>query len=153
MTGKKVFHYFDSGLLVKLYHLEAVSEVVARLVSEQPFLPLPFLAEMEIRNALRVLYGRGQIRAEILNKALGALDDDITSRRLIRVTPNPMEIQESAETLSDFYSSMTLCRTLDLLHVSHAWVLEAVQFHTGDKTQALLAEKSGLNVNLISFNT
>ncbi len=151
MTGEKVFHYFDSGLLVKLYHLEAGSEIVARLVAEQPFLPLPFLAEMEIRNALRVLYGRGQIRAQDLNKALGAFDDDITSRRLARVTPNSGEIQEKSESLSKKYSPITLCRTLDLLHVSHAWVLEAAQFHTGDKRQALLAEKSGLNVNLISL--
>lgn len=43
--------YFDSGVLVKIYHLEPGSAEACERVRRAGRIPLPFLAEMEVRNA------------------------------------------------------------------------------------------------------
>jgi predicted nucleic acid-binding protein len=152
-TGGRPRLYVDSGLLVKLYHLEAGSDAVIRMVEKTPCIPLPFLSEMEVRNALRVLQGRSAFRPAVLSRALAALDDDIGAGRLRREVLDAVEVRQTAEALSAKYSANTLCRTLDLLHVSYAHLLGAEVFHTGDNRQAKLAEQSGLKVELLEVRT
>jgi hypothetical protein len=41
--------YFDSGILVKIYHLEAGSKKAALWIQRAGPIPFPFFAEMEIR--------------------------------------------------------------------------------------------------------
>jgi len=141
--------YFDSGVLVKIYHAEAGSSEAMRLVSAEPVVPLPFLAEMEVRNALRVICGRGVITPEVLRKALAALDDDLAAGRLLRLAYDPVELETTAEALSRDHASETLCRTLDLLHVSLARVAGASRFVTGDARQASLARRAGMTVRFL----
>jgi len=142
-------HYFDSGVLVKLYHLESGSPEAAQRIQRAGRLPLPFLAEMEIRNSLRVLNGRKQLAKEQMDGALAFLDSDIREGRFSRTAPEPTEVAATAERLSNRFSHSTLCRTLDLLHVSLAVVLGADHFHTGDRRQAKLAQKAGLEVSFL----
>ncbi|MCC5806913.1 MAG: type II toxin-antitoxin system VapC family toxin [Opitutales bacterium] len=141
--------YFDSGVLVKIYQLEAGSREAARRVRRAGLIPLPFLAEMEMRNALRVLHGRNQLTEETLEGALSLMDADIVQGRLARTVPDSARVASTAERLSRNFSAPTLCRTLDLLHVSLAVELEAPRFHTGDKRQAALARKAGLRVSFL----
>lgn len=140
-------HYFDSGVLVKIYHLEPGSQEVSQRVERAGRLPLPFLAEMEVRNALRVLQGRKQLAKETLDRAMSLIDSDIRAGRLVRVSPVPAEVAAIAESLSLNHAAATLCRTLDLLHVAMARNLGVSQFHTGDRRQAHLARKAGLKVS------
>jgi len=144
--------YFDSGTLVKIYHLEPGSPEVASRVRRADLIPLPFLAEMEIRNALRVLHGRKMFPRTKLEAALSILDSDIRAGRLFRITPDSAELGEVAENLSERFSGNTLCRTLDLLHVSMALILKAPRFHTGDKRQAALAKRAGLRVCFLDLS-
>ena len=146
-TGARFRVYFDSGVLVKLYHLEAGSRKAAEKAVCEPSLPLSFLAEMEVRNALRVLHGRGALNREILKESLQALDSDIRCGRLRHLRPNPDEVEAEAEKLSRKHAAATLCRTLDLLHVSTARVSGIPRLCTGDKRQADLAARSGLKVD------
>ena len=138
--------YFDSGLLVKIYHLEPGSPEACERVQRAGPLPLPFLAEIEVRNALRVLHGREQLVRDRLDRALSLIDSDIREGRLVRVSPSPAEVAATAESLSRHHAPATLCRTLDLLHVAMAKHLEITRFHTGDRRQGDLAEKAGLRV-------
>lgn len=72
-TANRFERYFDSGLLVKLYHLETGTEAVAARVYAAGCIPLSFLAEMEVRNALRVLRGRNVFSEAVLQRALEAM--------------------------------------------------------------------------------
>ncbi len=143
-------HYFDSGVLVKIYHLEPGSRQTAKRVRKAGPIPLPFLAEMEMRNALRVLHGRGSLSENKLEAALSLMDSDIRDARLIRIMPDAASVASCAERLSRRFGAQTLCRTLDLLHVSLAVVLKASHFHTGDKRQASLAKKEGIQVSFLA---
>jgi len=142
-------HYFDSGILVKIYHYEPGSEKAAQSIQRAGPVPLPFLAEMEMRNALRVLRGRDLMAEETLNQALSLMDVDIRMGRLVRLLPDSAKVASTAEKLSKHFAASTLCRTLDLLHVAYAMVLKASIFHTGDKRQASLCRKAGLKVSFV----
>lgn len=138
--------YFDSGVLVKIYHLEPGSREISKRIKNAGPVPLPFLSEMEVRNSLRVLCGRGELAQVHLEQALSLMDSDIEEGRLVRIVPDAGEVSSTAENLSDEFSAAILCRTLDILQVSIALTLATGSFHTGDKRQAALARKAGLRV-------
>ena len=141
--------YFDTGALVTLYYLEPGSTQVAARAAKEKSLPFPPLAEIELRNALRVLHGRKLIAASELSAALAMIDDDLRAGRLRRLRPDPLTVSECAEDLSRRHAARTKCRALDLLHVSHAVVAEVPRFFTGDHRQADLAKCAGLQVELL----
>ncbi len=149
-TVAEFTEYFDSGVLVKIYHLEPGSREAASRVRRAGLIPLPFLAEMEMRNALRVLHGRNQLTEEVLEGALSLMDSDIRQGRLARIVPDAAKVASTAERLSRNFSARSLCRTLDLLHVSIAVALGVARFHTGDKREAALARKAGLRVSFLA---
>jgi predicted nucleic acid-binding protein len=142
--------YFDTGVLVKLYYLEPGSPQVAARATQEPFLPFPSLAEIELRNALRVLHGRKLLEADELVSALALIDEDTRAGRLRRLSPDPLAVHECAEDLSRRHAARTKCRALDLLHVSHAVVCGIPRLFTGDRRQAELAECAGLQVELLN---
>ena len=141
--------YFDTGVLVKLYYLEPGSQKVAARAANETALPFPQLAELELRNALRVLQSRGLLSAQQLHSALGMIDEDVSGGRLRRLPTNNVEVYEYAEELSLRYAARTKCRALDLLHVSHAVVARIPCFFTGDQRQADLAKLAGLRVEFL----
>lgn len=141
--------YFDTGVLVKLYFLEAGSPQVAARATEEKALPFPLLAEIELRNALRVLHGRKLLEAGELASALALIDEDTGAGRLRRLPPDPLAVHECAEDLSRRHAARTKCRALDLLHVSHAVVCGIPRLFTGDRRQAELGEAAGLHVEFL----
>jgi predicted nucleic acid-binding protein len=141
--------YLDTGTLVKLYYLEPGSTQVAARAAKEKSLPFPPLAEIELRNALRVLHGRKQLAAEELSAALAMIDDDLRAGRLRRLQPDPLSVHECAEDLSRRHAARTKCRALDLLHVSQAVVSDIPRFFTGDNRQADLAKCAGLQVEFL----
>ena len=150
-TGADFRVYFDTGVLVKLYYLEPGSIPVAARAAREIRLPFPPLAEIELRNALRLLHGRGLLRASQLASALALIDEDLAGGRLTRCPAEPAKLHACAEDLSRRYAARTKCRTLDLLHVSHAVVAAVPRFFTGDHRQANLAKLAGLRVELLAL--
>lgn len=142
--------YFDTGALIKLYHLEPGSDEAIAWASREHRLPLPFLCEIELRTALRALHGRGLLPKQQLDSALRAFAEDIAADRLVRVTAEEQRLQTIAEDLSQKHVAETLARTLDLLHVATARALGIRRFVTGDKRQADLATRAGLEVHFIT---
>jgi predicted nucleic acid-binding protein len=141
--------YVDSGVLVKLYSWEILSEVAAKLVADLSGVPLVALHELEIRNALRAQQGRGVITEKQLREALRAFESDVREHRLVRVQVGWSEVFLAGERLSRRFTAALLCRSLDILHVAAANQIGCEELITGDSRQARLAEMAGLrSVNI-----
>jgi predicted nucleic acid-binding protein len=136
--------FFDSGALITIYLEEDGSDRVAGLVEGCPQVPFTELVELEIRNALRALYGRKGLSLKGLEERLRWIDSDIGAGRLLRVVLEPGPLHEIAEGLSAKHTGKLLCRALDILHVSAAVHLGCARFVTGDARQFKLAREAGL---------
>ena len=136
--------YVDSGVLVKLYSWEALSEAAVELVAALPQVPLVPLHESELRNGLRAQCGRGLITERQLNDALRAFEADIREHRLLRVRVDWPELFQAGELLSREFTPLLLCRSLDILHVAAARQIGCERLITGDGRQARLADAAGL---------
>ena len=137
--------YVDSGVLVKLYSWEALSEAAVKLVADLASVPLTPLHELEIRNALRAQRGRGLISQKQLSAAVRAFEQDIYADRLIRPRIDWAEIFQDSNRLSKKYTPLLLCRSRDILHVVLARQIGCRELITGDSRQARLSEKIGLH--------
>jgi predicted nucleic acid-binding protein len=139
--------YVDSALLVKLFVRESNSEEIARLVrAYTPPLPLVELHELEIRNAIRLKAVRNEISGATLATAIADFETDIASGVFQRKPVNWAELFAQAEVLSAMHAAETSCRTLDILHVAAAKLLNVVDFVTTDHRQQRLATRVGLSV-------
>jgi len=139
--------YFDTGVLLKSYVTEKNSADADALIL-QAGQPIPFthFHEIEMRTALRLKRGRGEIGEAELTGALRNLQADVDAGRLAKADYDLPDVFRKAEELSSKYAASTLARSLDILHVAAAVVIEAKTFVTFDARQAALAAKAGLNV-------
>ena len=139
--------YFDTGVLLKSYVTEKNSAAADALIL-QAAAPIPFthFHEIEMRTAFRLKRGRGEITDAGLEGALRDLQADINAGRLEKPVYDLPDVFHKAEELSAKYATVTLARSLDILHVAAAVVIGTVDFITFDKRQASLATKAGLKV-------
>ncbi len=139
--------YFDTSVLLKSYVVEKDSATADALIL-QILAPIPFthFHAIEIRTALRLKCGRGEITTAELKGALGDLQADIEAGVLDRPVYDVSNVFQKAEELSAKYAAATLARSLDILHVAAAVVIGARQFITFDARQAALAAKAGLKL-------
>jgi len=144
--------YFDTSVLLKLYNDENGSIEAYERARRFNVLPLTFLGEIELKNSLRILKGRGRIQAEELTKMLDCIDEDSATGRLFRLRPDPSALESYALKLSSNFAADHLCRSLDILHVAHACEAGIPTFITSDQRQAILAEKAGLEVDFIDLS-
>jgi predicted nucleic acid-binding protein len=139
--------YADTGLLCSLYAPDAqTSAAVVRMAREREPLPLIWLHQLELRNALRLLVFRGEITALQRDLALNAFLADAAGGIYAPANPALGEIMTEAERLSASHSDKLGTRSLDIVHVAAALVLGAAEFWTFDKRQAALAKATGLKV-------
>lgn len=144
--------YFDTSALLKIYNEELGSLQVTMIAQLEPAIPLLFVVEIELRNSLRVLHGRGRILLHELQHAFECIDQDIANGRLLRQNQDAMQVERTSFSLSEKYTSACLSRSLDIIHVATAIIQGSMTFVTCDKRQALLAEKAGLEVNFIDLS-
>lgn len=139
--------YFDTGVLVKLYCLEADSAKAAATTARVQ-LPLVYSPwhEIELRNALRLKQFRRELAAEEVQLSLQRIDEDLRSGVLLRMSPSMADVLRRAEDLSAAWTPSVGCRTLDIIHVAAAVVCGIRDFVTFDVRQRTLAGKAGLNV-------
>jgi predicted nucleic acid-binding protein len=139
--------YFDTGVLLKSYVTEKNSAVADALIL-QAAVPIPFthFHEIELRTALRLKRGRGEITDAELKGALRSLQEDIDAGRLKKPAYDLPDVFHKAEELSAKHAAITLSRSLDILHVAAAVVIGAKNFVTFDARQAALATRAGLKV-------
>ncbi len=141
--------YVDSGVMVKLYVRESNSPAAARAVIRYRSLELNPVQELEIRNTLRALEGRGTITPAQRAASEHVFDADIAAGRLRCLVPDWPEVFRKAIRLSQDFTAKTHARSLDVLHVAIAVVQGAGLFVTADMRQAAVAKKSGLPIRLL----
>jgi hypothetical protein len=139
--------YFDSAIIVKLYVQEATSPDAIRLVGAYvaPY-ALTQWQSLEVKNAIRLKAFRAEITAAEMSRSITAFEQDITAGRWQRPACAVIAVEQKAEELSAGHSATLGCRTLDIIHVAAALVLEAKEFVTFDTRQAALAKQAGLMV-------
>lgn len=137
--------YADTGFLVSLHTTDA-NTTAARVRMKRRGAPMAWtwLHEMEFRNAIRLQVFRGQLEsasvAGILHKQALGLDQGI----YFPAAPALAEVNRHAERLGALHTAAIGVRTLDILHVAQALVLDIKEFLTFDKRQATLAKAAGL---------
>jgi predicted nucleic acid-binding protein len=141
--------YVDSGVLAKLYIRERNSSEAISALGQFKSLELNQLQELEIRNTFRALEGRNLISSFQRAASEHELEADLIKGRLRRNLPDWGMAFKEAINLSQLYTAETLARSLDLLHVAIAVTSSSDLFLTGDKRQYAVAQKAGLQAQLI----
>jgi predicted nucleic acid-binding protein len=139
--------YADTGLLCSVYAPDAhTSAAIARLERATEALPVVWLHQLELRNALRLRVFRKEITGVQKEASLNLFLADLAGGVLIGASPDLGDITREAERLSATYSEKLGVRSLDILHVAMALVLGVREFWTFDLRQAALAKAAGLRV-------
>lgn len=138
--------YFDSSAIVAVYVNEAHSPRARAELRRHASVPWTPLHDVEVRNALRLLRGRGHIDAKELRGLLAHVDQDVNAGRLHRPPVDLAAVFRRAADLSEAHAGRTLARTLDILHVGAALELGCTSLVSGDDRQIALARAEGMRV-------
>ncbi len=143
--------YLDTGVLIKLYCAEPDSMKAIRVVTRCAVpLILTGFQQLESANALRLKVFRKELRERQRQTAMQRMAEDVAAGVLVPTACDIDEILRISETLSSQWTHGVGCRTLDILHVATAKVLQVRDFVTSDQRQATLAEHAGLHVRGLS---
>jgi predicted nucleic acid-binding protein len=142
-----VVAFADTGFIASLYLEESTSKAAdAALGAKRQPLPLTPLAALELRNAFNRAVQRQRITPAQRDALWQDVETDIASGFLV---PTPVAsglLHDRARQLSDRYTPTLGTRSLDLLHVAAALVLEAKVFFSFDDRQRKAAASEGLKV-------
>jgi len=139
--------YFDTSLLLKSYLLEpSTKKALAILKKQKPPFPLSHLLELELRTAIRVKHGRGEITEKQMRGALQALESDIAAGVLARPSVDLEEVFYRAETLSRKCAATTLARSADIWHLAAALESGCTTLASFDTRQREAAKLCALEV-------
>ncbi len=136
--------YVDSSALVAVYVAEQFSIAARRVLRSVAQAPFTLLHDLEVRNAFRLLAGRGLITKAERRAVTANLDQDLASQRLVHVALDLPQVFTRARELSEAYSEKILSRSLDVLHVAAALELSCSRFVSADDRQLRLARAAGL---------
>jgi predicted nucleic acid-binding protein len=136
---------FDTGVVLKLVVEEPLSPVVRKFVEiRQVAIPISRLVELEMENALQALCFRGRIHPVQLAAAKQLIRELFLAGRFRRIGLSLDKIAAETLALAPEITRATGCRTLDLMHVATAKLLDAVEFVSTDKRQLKAAAACGL---------
>lgn len=138
--------YADTSFLASLYVLDTNS-ISAAAQMKRAHLPLlvTLLGELELINVISLRLFRKELPASKI-KAAHALARKDVSDGVVLIKSLPASVFERAKQISQKRTPRLGTRTLDVLHVASAVLLEADTFFTFDSRQAKLAAAEGLLV-------
>lgn len=139
--------YIDTALLVKAFIFEVDSPETIRLIEEigEPY-AYSHLHELEIPNAIRLKYFRGEITKAQANGCIRAFQADVDAGRLMRLKYDLGAVFIRAEELSAKCTGKLGSRSLDLWHVAAALEAHCGTFVSYDSRQRKAAKMAGLEV-------
>jgi len=144
--GRSLKIYAETSFLASLYAVDAHSaEAERRVRREEPELLLTPLLELELVNALQQRVFRREASAPAVGVAMSKLEVHI-SDGVFSMEPMPAEAYQLARRISARRTAAIGVRTLDILHVACATLLEADRLWTFDVRQSALARAEGLRV-------
>jgi predicted nucleic acid-binding protein len=136
--------YADTSFLASLYFLDSHSAEAERRVRQfSPIFFLTPLLELELVNALQLRVFRREASSSEIRAAKSDLDTDIRDG-VFSPAPMPTDAYELARRISTKKIPTIGTRTLDILHVACATLLDTDEFWTFDARQADLAKAEGL---------
>jgi uncharacterized protein len=139
--------FADTGFIASLYLEESTSKAAdAALGTKRVPLPLTPLAALELRNAFNRAVQRQRITAAQRDALWQDVEADIASGFLVLTPVASDELHHKARQLSDRHTPTLGTRSLDLLHVAAALVLQAKVFFSFDERQRKAAASEGLKV-------
>lgn len=138
--------YADTSFLVSLYVLDANSDISAVRMARAPLpvLMTPF-GELELTNAISLRLFRRELAPSKVKAAHALVAKDLADGVLL-VRPLPSTVFERAKQIARKRTPRFGTRTLDVLHVASALLLQADTFYTFDRNQGKLAAAEGLAV-------
>jgi predicted nucleic acid-binding protein len=107
---------------------------------------LTHLHRVELATAWHLKVFRKELDLATVGRALGDLESDVETGVWETPLYDLADVHSRAEILARQHAATLGTRTLDILHVAAAVLLGALDFVTGDRRQASLAESSGLKV-------
>ena len=139
--------YADTSFLVSLYVLDANSALAANQIkhAKLPILLTPF-GELELANALFLRLFRKELVPSKVKAAYALLRSDIDGG-IFQLKPLSAGVYERAKQFARRRTPQLGTRTLDVLHVALAALLQADTFFTFDRDQGKLARAEGLRVH------
>ncbi len=141
--------YADTGFVVSLYKAETTSAAAAAMMKQlQPPIWLSPLGELELHNAFQLGVFRGDIdpASALRKKKLFAED---LAKGIFTILPVPAAtLYPKAIALAERHSATLGTRSLDLLHVAAALILEADLFLSFDERQRKVAELEGMRTSI-----
>ena len=136
--------FADTSFIVSLYVPDANSDLAtARMPEIAPPLVLSLLGEVELMNALQLYVFRREIHESDLRAALAVFRADVEAGLLL-VKPMSEAMYVEDRRLSMRWSAKLGTRSLDILQVASAIVLQVDTFVTFDVRQKKLAKAAGL---------
>ena len=137
--------YFDTSILLKIYVREENSpEALALIAAEENPIPFSHLLELELKTAIRIKHGRGDLSVREQRGALNAIEDDFSNGVLVRPKYDLDSVFRRAEILSAKHASITLGRSADIWHIAAAMECGLSSFGSFDARQRKIAELAGL---------
>jgi predicted nucleic acid-binding protein len=137
--------YYDTGVLVPLYIVEAFSESITALLEQRDeAVFFNSFHHLEMENALRLKVFRGEITGERCLGALRKIRSDVECGMLSIRPVNWVGALDTARRIGERVTCKTGCRSLDLLHVAIAVQWECGVFVTADDRQLAAAKSEGL---------
>lgn len=139
-------YYCDTSVLASIYLEDSSSKKITRWLQEAELpVPLSPLSELELVGAVQQRLFRKQITMQEAVRCQYDIQDDINQGIYSRVTLENREYEQALQLVHRHTSSIG-CRTLDVLHVAAALLLNIRTFVTCDARQKLLAQTAGLKV-------
>jgi predicted nucleic acid-binding protein len=139
--------FADTGFIASLYLEEVTSKAAdAALGAKREPLPLTPLVALELRNAFNRAVQRGRITLAQRDALWQDVETDIADGFLVPTPVATGPLHERARQLSDRHTPVLGTRSLDLLHVAAALVLESKIFFSFDDRQRKAAASEGLKV-------
>ena len=138
--------YADTSFLVSLYVLDANSALAATQMKQAKLsiLLTPF-GELQLTNAILLRLFRRELLPSKVKAARALVGRDIEDGVLL-LKPLAAAVYERAKQIARRRTPRLGARTLDVLHVASALVLQADTFYTFDRSQGKLAMAEGLTV-------
>ncbi len=137
--------YADTSLLFSLYSTDANSPKADAWRIANPD-PLPFTAfhRLELCNALNLAVFQKRLTPVEVQSAWQEVENDIVAGLLVARGGLWHRVLVEAESIATNHTSVTGCRTLDVLHVAAATLVGVTDFCTFDTRQADLVTKVGM---------
>ena len=139
--------FADTGFIASLYLKESTSAQARAAIQAAPVvLPVTPLAVLELRNAFNRSVQRRLITAAQRDALWQDVEADIAGGFLVPTPIASDPLHNLARQLSDRHTPTLGTRSLDLLHIAAALILEVKEFFSFDDRQRKAAASEGLKV-------